>query len=468
MADVIPDAVLNRQPLPRVLLYVDDESLREAFQKLEPRCGVLHSVKNLSALALSEWDVFITDQPHFSRITPQGMSHRYVSEIPPEILSIEMFGTSWGVSVADVLSDQPRKHISADVPIAVISTRRNVPGKEAAATVELDDRLSKLVRSNLLPVISRRHLQFGLTVEAHGAIASLMDDVDPLLVGPANILLGAHIKNPQGGDHWLLPDDVLRVEDWSNYIFDDWGKRYPATFPNSTSWHDAAEWKTQQERVLAAALESAELQRAEILRPIDESIEVLRARLADSKVTGDAVERRLLTAQSDVLATAVTESLQELGFVVSESDNGNEGNRVEDLQVTDPDDPAFIAAVEITGAKKGVKEEKVFRLNRHANVFTKNDAERRIPTQWLIANQHLGVAPSARHPLLSNATIEHFEEIGALAIDSPALFVMMQASRDGIDDGDIRSFIRELAGRLDSTKARLWVESQERSREGRV
>ena len=134
----------------------------------------------------------------------------------------------------------------------------------------------------------------------------------------------------------------------------------------------------------------------------------------------------------------------ELGFKVKVMDDvAVEGDLLEDLQVTDPDELGWIALAEVRGYKGGAQLHDLLRIGRFVNRFlraTGDEPSRR----WYIVNGFLDRDPSEREdPLRSDPSeVATFADDHGAVIDTRVLFKLGQ----------------DVAGnRRDRTSARAWL-----------
>jgi hypothetical protein len=125
-----------------------------------------------------------------------------------------------------------------------------------------------------------------------------------------------------------------------------------------------------------------------------------------------------------------------------------EGDRREDLRVTIPDDPAWIAIVEVRGYRGGAQVKDLMRLARFRSRFrTETGAEP--DASWYVVNQFLGVDPGGRQRVLSGNPdeVSEFAADDGLVIDTRELFRLVNAVNAGaLALGDARDILRSGRG----------------------
>ena len=162
---------------------------------------------------------------------------------------------------------------------------------------------------------------------------------------------------------------------------------------------------------------------------------------------------RLLTAGDDPLAEAVRNALMDIGFSVRDMDKEWPSNdRLEDFRVSPPEDPAWIALVEVKGylRSRGKAEDLMSLSGRFARRF--RDTEKREPSAyWYVVNHEMGTDPDARKELFdgSEGELRAFANEGGLAIDTRHLFALWRDVKlEKITTEDARRLLLGATGRF--------------------
>ncbi len=141
--------------------------------------------------------------------------------------------------------------------------------------------------------------------------------------------------------------------------------------------------------------------------------------------------RRLLTAQGEELGAAVIAAFTELGFEVQDVDveRGRAGlARVEDLNLTCPDQPEVRILAEVKGYAGGAKASDLIQIGNHAVRYTQRQG---VPPDlsWYVVNQFLDRDPELRQAPLAGAVedVTAFAQGGGLIIDTRELFQLTEA-----------------------------------------
>jgi hypothetical protein len=176
-------------------------------------------------------------------------------------------------------------------------------------------------------------------------------------------------------------------------------------------------------------------EKAVILADLDQREALLHRELDERRERADRADRRLLTAQGDDLRAEVISALKDIGFTVTDVDTeaAKKGDLLEDLRVTDPDSPGWIALAEVRGYGAGAKVSDLQRIGRFVERYIK--AEGKPPSsRWYVVNHHIGWDPSIRPtPLASNREeVELFSEVDGLVIDTRSLFTIRHEVRTGL------------------------------------
>jgi hypothetical protein len=209
-------------------------------------------------------------------------------------------------------------------------------------------------------------------------------------------------------------------------------------------------WRTPAENRTADELDTLSARRASILADLDKRQEQLEAELMEAKQSAETNERRLLTAQSDDLVSAVAECLSDLGFEVMKMDEVHTDERLEDLRVISPGQ-GWTALAEIKGYGGGAKSNDLLKFGRYWIRYLREE-DKEPDASWYIVNQFLENDPDTRRPILSGneTALSIFEaDYHGLAIDTADLFRMWMAVKDGrLPAEEARSRLMQASGRF--------------------
>ncbi|MCP2247702.1 hypothetical protein LX86_006467 [Lentzea aerocolonigenes] len=271
-----------------------------------------------------------------------------------------------------------------------------------------------------------------------------------MLTGDGKILAGRY-KRSVASEAWLLPAGTPDPEKWVRLALTHWRQMAPEIFPGVPLWSESETWSTTTEVSIRQEIAELDRKRTDYLAEIAAAEQSLRSRLRDAKACADEYERALLTSQSDELKFAVIRSLRELEFVVVDADQtAKDGDHLEDLHISVPDTPGWIALGEVKGYTKGAKTEALTQFLRFNARYMQENG--RLPDScWYIVNQFLGRDPSSR-PLTLNGKDEDvnaFAGAGGLVLDTKELFTLLMQARDGsISLSKAREILRTTTGRF--------------------
>jgi len=122
-----------------------------------------------------------------------------------------------------------------------------------------------------------------------------------------------------GRSCWALPHVPEHPGPWLAAAFETWHKLTPDRAPVAP-WPARAPWTTREERDLDASTEGPGEERARVLADLDCREQDLHRRRALAAAAAERGDRRLLSAQGDVLVHAVARALRRVGFDAEESD----------------------------------------------------------------------------------------------------------------------------------------------------
>lgn len=327
----------------------------------------------------------------------------------------------------------------------------------AELTVPVRGELGALVRTHLVPFVSAMRAK--PTLDFHGetdgsprVVESGLVPADwctPFLTAGDGSVLAGSFRRKGGGICWVLPRNCPVPEAWVAAALKDFRQHDPERVPALPTWWEQPAWATLEQRRARAAVADLEEHRATVVREFD--LQILDARekvtVADAAAANGA--GRLLTADGDSLASAVQAALGSLGFDVKDMDKVHpEGDRREDLRVTDQDEPGWEAIVEVKGYTRGASVNDLSRIVRWAMKYLK-ETGREPDAQWHVVNAFRGLDPAVRDRALPNdADLHDFTADGGLLIDTRQLFQAQRDAEDGeLDLRALRAQMRASTGR---------------------
>ena len=445
---VTPGEDLARLPSPRVLIdFLGQEigakdgrqqvlwsGAEELASKLrEAGVPTVVVAKYLGQFDLTEWDVLVTRQLP-ATATPRRVDARVYDEDP-------IFEWSWKQAFPDNLSivcllDHDCSEMGfidarpsqsdwvASMPPVLLVQAANVAGASIKRAKGLPESLEALVARTLIPVAKAR--QSHMSVHANGQDRGYGADLHltPFLFGPGERVLAGSYPRNKDAEVWLLPDDVQDLAAWVCEALTQWHRKDPKRFPALPGWSASDAWLSHAEVLIAE--ERAVLDEG-IRAQVEErkhALAAIDARAAQAKTKCDIYERALLTSDGDELSEAVACALAEVGFHVIDMDqHWPDHDRREDLRVLDPDEPDWVAIVEVKGAKGGPKETEIHSMGRWQKRFILDEGLEP-DASWFVSNHERLMDPSARMIPFSHkpALVEAFRQSGLAIIDTRAIF----------------------------------------------
>lgn len=449
---------MNEPERPRILVAVERERVSR-FAFLVDREGTHRFITKFGEVDLSEWDVLITDRQLVNATLSERKLGWWSRQVP------------LGLQVFFVLDPEMPRSQSSVIDIVTSATddtkaifrfqeRVAVPGNRAMRVDGLPDSIQSLVRKDLVPVVTGRQLQFGLTtaVESTG-IGGTDARFRPFLVGPQEVVLaGSHRRGPFT-DVWMVPADLPDFEPWFDLALEEWHEADPSRFPGAPRWVDATDWMTSRERDLLAQRAAEEERFEPLAAEHAQRMSDLEQKSREAREEALAGRLRLLTSQGDELQASVLDALTSLGFDVENMDDvWQERERREDFRIRDARHPEWIAIADATGVAKGVKGAKLQLLASYVLKFMVEEKPESQPTQWLIVNQWMGRDPNTRGDLLRGDELRALVGSGGLALDTAALFELVRAVDENPDrKAEVRDFLRISTGQVRLQDARDWL-----------
>ncbi|MFP3880935.1 MAG: hypothetical protein ACLFRT_12730 [Actinomycetota bacterium] len=393
----------GQKPRPRVLVAADDSELGEELaERLRVELGLQTVGLIEDDTYLPEWDCVVS------------MADRYFED--SNHLRVISFGaTRFGpVASSDSLALTGRRSA------ATTADELEIPE-------ELDPRIRRLVQSDLRPdfqKLERKPHLFPATAAKQPFLTA----------GVRNeFLLAGVFVIPSGPDLWVLPKWADEIA-WIRLALNIWSEQDPERFPPTPEWWHSPEWQTKAERDAECRLqEKRQAAEAEINRLVNE-VQVAETELIELQDRADTRERVLLRGQGDDLVAVVAETFEKLSFEVINMDGVYpEGSRREDLQVRNPDDPDFVALVEVRGYKGGAQANDLMRLMKFSGMYTEDETQP--PSAlWYVVNHFLEAPPDQRPKALEandDEVASFANHWKGLVIDTCDLFRLLDRHQSG-------------------------------------
>lgn len=243
-------------------------------------------------------------------------------------------------------------------------------------------------------------------------------------------LLLSHRERGFGYSHQdfitLVLPQVTDCREWFSAFLTDVHAIDPDRVPHSPPrLSGPSDWFTPQERAIAAAIESTQL---EITR-LEEERQRLEDELEEEGRKADQAVKQSIWGDGETLVAATSEILRDLGFKVEDMDAeiGPHEAKREDLRLTLPDESRWEAIVEIKGYSKGVKTNDAEKVRRHRDRYSDEKGGTPDITLWLV-NEYRLMDPSTR-PATNRKVGTDSRLIGAVCVlttDLYRLWVLVQ------------------------------------------
>jgi hypothetical protein len=311
-----------------------------------------------------------------------------------------------------------------------------------------------LVAGDLVPLLEkeRQHsllLGYIRTDDEISAPSLEIPGVTPLIQGSDGAIYAGVFRN-RGGKGWTLSLPGGASLQWILAAVSHFHTIDHRRFPGTLDWQNRAlDWLTPDEvdaaRNWADAMDASKAAQA--------AEERARDAFHKARETAAGGPFRLLTAGDDSLATAVRDALTDLGFIVRDMDNEwPADDRLEDLRVSPPDNPDWIALAEVKGhlRSRGQAAELMNLTGRFARRF--REVEKREPDAfWYVLNSQMTTDPATRKEMFdtNEAELRAFASDSGLAIDTRYLFVLWRDMKSGrITPDDARQRLVGATGRF--------------------
>lgn len=390
----------------------------------------------------SEWDLLIA-------------SGEFNGGIHPDLFVVAFGGTILckpelprGSTPAEVLVVRDLQDpVKGRTPLRSVATKFSSPDDVPAP-------FGDLVADDLVPLLEkeRQHSLLLGYVQAGDEISAPsleIPGVTPLIRGSDGAIYAGLFRN-RGGKGWTLslPDGAsLR---WILAAVSHFHTIDRRRFPGTLDWRNRAiDWLTPDEMEAARNWADA-VDASKAAQAAEESAKEAFYKTREAAAGGPF---RLLTAGDDDLAAAVRDALTDLGFIVRDMDNEwRADDRLEDLRVSPPENPGWIALVEVKGhlRSRGQAAELMNLTGRFARRF--REAETREPDAfWYVLNSQMTTDPAARKEMFdtNEAELRAFASDSGLAIDTRYLFLLWRDMKLGrITPEDARQRLVGATGRF--------------------
>lgn len=264
-----------------------------------------------------------------------------------------------------------------------------------------------------------------------------------------DVLAAYFTRSEEGlGVAWLPNPRFVRHK-WVALLLREWAASDPDALSDFRTWEESEQWMTPSQRQIIGQIEEASGQREAAVEEFNSRIDDLEISLAEGTRDANENERRLITAQGQALVDEVVKCFAGMGFGVHDVDAELDPNapRREDLRLTDPDDPEWIAIVEVRGySRSSGRSRDLIRMSRFAELF--NQETEQFPSKRIyVVNGETELPPDQRAVPLASALedVEIFAESNGLVIWSLDLFRLIH-SNDADDPAELKASVKEDIG----------------------
>jgi hypothetical protein len=431
----VPQKKLTNRSRPRCLIWGFDYKVQATIARMFAEVEVISSLEEVHQ---EDWDLLVAQGQDVSRADPHLFVVAYAGML------IDGPEGKDGILLARGITYPDKAHERE----FVCQARDFTAPTDAPAGFDL------LVSSDLLPLVKKEGQHSALisysvkNEEVKQEPSLAVPQVKPLLIGSDGAVIAAVFDRGKGAKCLTLPQSASL--DWISAAINEWHKDAPKVFPHTLDWtSDAYAWLTPEEITAVEAALQADKVKEEAETTSKEAWQSFQA-ARDVAAVG---MWRLLTASGTPLEEAVSAALREIGFAVRDMDaEWPEGQRFEDLRVTEAAHEGWEAIVEIKGySRSRGKSEDITNLYGR---FLKNyrRTEKREPSAlWYVVNHDQTTHPEQREALFSTAESEMatFAENDGLAIDTVDLYRLWRdVRRNKIEAEEARSQLIEGRGRF--------------------
>lgn len=434
------------------------------YEWLKDLPGSHRFINNFSEIDPNEWDAVITDR--FLHVVDSAHLYKtsdwqdYVTHSVPANLMIFYVFPTVPLDQRLCLVNVGPKISEVDGGSSEVFLKWGIPGHEVRRVANLPEAIQELVNSSLLPTISARATQFGFARTAELPLPkSGLKIFRPFLFGPQEYILAGNFVTLNGISVWVLPDDLKNKKEWFELALNEWHAIRPLSFPGIGIWQTSPVWFTTEERAIDMRILETRNALDETERQLRSELERMTEELQIASEAANLGRRRLLWAQDEPLQQAVLEALRDIGFIVEDMDLvWKEREPREDYRITAPDAPDWIVLGDATGVTTGAKGSKIGKVLGYVTKYVLDENPISAPGVWILINQLIGRDPETRGELYRSDDLEVLTSANSLAIDTCALFVLVEAcALDHDRSSALRGWLRGLRGQLTLEMARTWL-----------
>lgn len=422
--------VYNSRPRPRVLLEALPADLAQELAALVPTA---HIVQEGEEVHETEYDLLVTCA------ADAGKRKRHLHVL------------SFGATQLD--SVRPPKGLESFGWYVTVRSRRTL-AREVTITPAADGEVRSLIERTVVANMPLGE-KYAWDLPAGGDAVTLME------LGTEGLpyaLLWSRASEDGARMSLVLPPETTDHRAWLVWFLRSLNKIDPDAFPGDPDWTRAPSWSTAGTQTMHDELQKLHEERSKLLAELDERERAAASQLEEARAADKVGYQRLLTADGDELESAVQNVLTEFGFTVQNMDGHHDQvtkAKLEDLRVSDPEDPEWIALVEIKGYTKGAKTNDVTQiLGRPMRAYIL-ETGREPSTVWHIVNPERTVDPSTRKDAIpSDLDLEALTEASGALIETRQLFLALRDVQAGkLDAPAIKLSLKNALTRWDYRKS---------------
>lgn len=418
--------VYNAQPRPRVLFEALPPDVAQELAALVPTA---HIVKESEEVHETEYDLLVTCANNAGR------------------RSVHMHVLSFGSMYLDgILDDALMGYITPDRKNRTLASEAHIP---ASVDTEVRVLLEGTVVAHIPPGEKLTWNRLGT-----GKFTTLLE------LGKERYpyaLLWSRSLREDSASSLVLPAETTEHRAWLVWFLQHLKKIDPETFPGDPDWTLAPTWSTAATLRMHEELTQLHAERSQLLAELKLKERAAASKLEDARTADKVGYQRLLTADGDELESAVHDVLTEFGFTVQNMDGHHDQvtkAKLEDLRVSDSEDPDWAGLVEIKGYTKGAKTNDVNQiLGRPMRAYIL-ETGKEPSTVWHIVNPERTVDPSTRKDAITNdLDLEGLTDAGGALIETRQLFLALRDVQSGkVDAASIRLSLKNARTRWDYRK----------------
>jgi hypothetical protein len=424
--------MIGVKPRPRALISGFDDNTTDRLMALFPTSRTIGT--SLEDVQTDEWDVLV-------------LGDGGVSWLPRHLFLIGFGCDAYG---------HPHQESGYYTIDYLVTYRASTLSQEFQVAEGLHPDVELLIERDLLPLARGRERNPVITESAEYVENAASPDapwLTPFLTtSDHGVLAGRVLRSGEEAEAWCVPEGVADPVPWVVAAMRVWHSVDASRFPFDPGWSSEPRWMTLKEEDLLRSIDDVVKEREAYAVESALREERLRQEYAAAADEASRGRGRLLTANGAELVAGVQDALESLGFAVENRDLINPPNDLlEDLWVTSPDDPEWVALAEVKGYSGGAQLGALLSITgRFVPRFL--ESQGRYPSRsWYIANQFIGRDPGSRPPMLSGnpSELAEFESQHGMVLDTAVLFSLLKDVESGrLSNEEARAMLVSAEGRF--------------------